>query len=852
MNTPTSLRILPYLWYPLFMAAALVMFGTMLAAGWSPMLAAYTPITLTALAIVALELRLPERNDWRPRLPDIRADAAFMAFVQIAVPRLLAATLVLVLAAWRHGRTHDVLWPHHWPLALQILAMVLSVDFMRYWLHRACHHFNPLWGLHEVHHSPDILYVLNVARFHPFEKVLHFSLDTVPFLLLGVAPEVIAGYFLLYSVNGFFQHSNLRLRYGWLNYLVGSAETHRWHHARDPKTASCNFGNTTIVWDLLFGTWYLHRNNTVNDIGIMNRHYPKGFLAQMTEPFRRNGGIPQRSFKTWLADTLVTLSLRLRLLTRGWHIATMLRQPMRVQNELLARILRENCNTRFGREHGFSRIQDYSNYAQRVPFSDYEALRPFIDAEIERDECALSAEKPLRYVRTSGTTGRPKDVPLTNSHLRSLQHIHRMAVAFQQRTCPEAFSGGVLAIVSPAYEGLLANGKPFGSASGIIARNTPAAIREKFVVPAIVMTVQDSFVKYLLILRLALARPDITYIGAANPTTLLMLAKLYRAHHAELIDDLRHGTFFLADKVPVEVLAAIHKRLRALPERATALAQLPHGTTRIADLWPSLRLIVTWTCASAGVAVDALRHELTKCTRVLELGYVSSEFRGTITLGKRSGSGLPTLDTHFFEFVERDKWDNGKLAFVTLDGLRKGADYYIFVTTPSGLYRYFINDLVRVTGFLHKTPLLQFVQKGKGVTNITGEKLYEAQVLMAVRATLAHMGRTARFVMMLADEQASRYRLYVETDRAAKPTAMQLAEAVDTKLANLNIEYQAKRESDRLQMLEAYWLLPNTGEVYKQQCIKQGQREGQFKTVALAYRKDYGFDLDAHIERSEQ
>ena len=73
---------------------------------------------------------------------------------------------------------------------------------------------------------------------------------------------------------------------------------------------------------------------------------------------------------------------------------------------------------------------------------------------------------------------------------------------------------------------------------------------------------------------------------------------------------------------------------------------------RIADLWPRLRLVVTWTCASAGVAAAALRAELSPDTRILELGYVSSEFRGTITLGKRAGSGLPTSDTHFFEFVE--------------------------------------------------------------------------------------------------------------------------------------------------------------------------------------------------------
>lgn len=275
-----------YLWYPAVLAAAIAGFGAMLSSGASLLLATYLPITLAGLTIVLLERCFPERDDWKPTRSDVLADAAFMAFVQIALARLLAFVATLALAGWSHAHSPHPLWPHGWPLALQVIAMVVLVDLMRYWLHRACHHYPLLWRLHEVHHSPDILYTLNVGRFHPLEKILHFSLDFVPFMLLGVAPEVFAGYFLLYSVNGFFQHSNVRLRYGWLNYVVGSAETHRWHHARDPKTASCNFSNTTIVWDLVFGTWYLPRER-LEEIGIPDQHYPKGFLAQMVSPFRK-------------------------------------------------------------------------------------------------------------------------------------------------------------------------------------------------------------------------------------------------------------------------------------------------------------------------------------------------------------------------------------------------------------------------------------------------------------------------------------------------------------------------------------------------------------------------------------
>ncbi|MEY2855526.1 MAG: hypothetical protein RL030_2658, partial [Pseudomonadota bacterium] len=279
---------LPYLWYPVTVALAAAGFGFLLDAGAPIAVATYVPVFLAGVVLLVLERRFPERLPWRPCAADVRADAAFLALVQVALPRMLVLVTVLLLSTWSHARLTEGIWPHGWPLAVQTVLMVLAVDFCRYWLHRACHHFPPLWRLHEVHHSPEFLYALNVGRFHPLEKMLHFAIDTAPFLLMGVAPQVIAGYFLLYSVNGFFQHSNLKLRYGWLNYLVGSAETHRWHHARDPQVSACNFSSTTIVWDLLFGTWHLPPHQSVEDIGVMNRAYPRGFLGQMGAPFRRD------------------------------------------------------------------------------------------------------------------------------------------------------------------------------------------------------------------------------------------------------------------------------------------------------------------------------------------------------------------------------------------------------------------------------------------------------------------------------------------------------------------------------------------------------------------------------------
>ena len=89
--------------------------------------------------------------------------------------------------------------------------------------------------------------------------------------------------------------------------------------------------------------------------------------------------------------------------------------------------------------------------------------------------------------------------------------------------------------------------------------------------------------------------------------------------------------------------------------------------------------------------------------------------------------------------------------------------------------------------------------------------------------------------------------LYVEPDPGGKLDGPALARSTDERLSHINVEYQAKRESERLAPIEARGLAPETGEAYKQHCVKQGQREGQFKMVSLDYRRKFSFDLDAHV-----
>lgn len=537
---------------------------------------------------------------------------------------------------------------------------------------------------------------------------------------------------------------------------------------------------------------------------------------------------------------MTSMLVRLRMWShhhRLWRpLERLIGRPRETQTDVLRTLLSANAGTRFGREHGFASIRDHETFASRVPVQTYDSLRPYVEEQRLTGRPALTADPPLFYAQTSGSTGTPKYIPVTGPVVALYKAEQALFSYLQYRQRPGAFYGKALGIMGAAVEGRLDSGHAVGSVSGYLYQSLPRLVQSRFVVPPAVSTISDYTLKYLVILRLALAESGITYMGAPNPSTFLRLLDLLNTHRDELTRSLETGVFDRLDALTPDVREAVAPRIGAQPARAAALARC--ATQTYASLWPGVQLLTTWTGGSCGIALASLRATLPAETAVMELGYQSTEFRGTFALTAETPGGLPPLHHHFFEFVEEDRWNSGAPEFLTLDRLRPAVRYHVIVTTMAGLYRYFMNDLVEMTGASGQTPLLRFVQKGKGVTSLTGEKLYEAQAIEAVQESVQALGLLARFFLMVADERASAYWLCIEMDGERGPDGEALARRVDRRLAELNLEYHSKRDSGRLGPLSVLWLKRGAGEAYKNICVTAGQREGQFKLAILLYRKD--------------
>ena len=243
------------------------------------------------ILIPILERICPYRQEWNKNDGDVFTDFVHILLVNNAIVVLEKSILTAALiggTAWLANSMGTTLWPHDWPLIAQLFLMLIIAEFGRYWIHFAAHKIDWMWRLHAVHHSPNRLYFFNAGRFHPIEKILFQLPEVVPFILLGTNIETITLYFTFNTIHGFFQHSNIRQELGWLNYIFSLPELHRWHHSKNIDESDRNFGNNLIIWDIIFGTYYLPKNREVGEIGLLNADYPKSYLGHLLAPFSKS------------------------------------------------------------------------------------------------------------------------------------------------------------------------------------------------------------------------------------------------------------------------------------------------------------------------------------------------------------------------------------------------------------------------------------------------------------------------------------------------------------------------------------------------------------------------------------
>lgn len=536
---------------------------------------------------------------------------------------------------------------------------------------------------------------------------------------------------------------------------------------------------------------------------------------------------------------LYTLGLRWqgRALKQQLEAAT--QEPEQAQQQLLRQLLSRHSDTQFGREHRFDQIRTPLDYRRAVPIRDYEGFRPYVQQMMAGQEKILVNEPVHMFTMTSGTTGQPKYIPVTVGVERGGARLMRQWLYRILQDHPTFLNRAVVGIVSPAIEGYTPGGIPYGSLSGRIYQQIPALIRRTYAIPYPVFEIADYDRRYWAIARYALAR-QVSFLCTPNPSTLKRLATVMTDRAESLIQAIHDGTFehgTSGEGTPAQ---------RPQPERAKQLEQIfkATGALRPQDCWPHLALLGCWTGGSVGAQAQQLTADYGPLP-MRDLGYLASEARITLPYENNTPAGLLDLTLNVYEFIPEDCAEMADPPILLSHELEMGQRYQILLTTPGGLYRYHINDVVEVTGFYHQSPLVAFLRKGRDMSNLTGEKLHVNHVLAAIAALQRQFHQPIGPYRLVANAQNLRYELYWEmADIPSQDWIEQLLSALDTALAKNNVEYAQKRASQRLNAPCLHRMKPGWAEATQRWAIAQGQREVQYKWPVLTQQP---LPLDAEV-----
>jgi len=523
--------------------------------------------------------------------------------------------------------------------------------------------------------------------------------------------------------------------------------------------------------------------------------------------------------------------------------------PRQVQEALLKGILTHQSATAFGRDHRFDTIHSIEDFRRQVPVAGYEYFEPYI-ARLRRGETTALLSDPRIYMfaLTSGTTAVRKFIPVTKQYLDDYRRGWNIWGLKVFRDHPAVRMQPILQMSGDPDEFRTESGVPCGAVTGLTAKMQKRIIRWLYSVPACVARIKDPRSKYYAVLLRSIPR-KVGMIIAANPSTLINLARAGDQEKESLIRDLYDGTLSRHLDLPDDIRAELTRRLRPHPERARQLEEIVKqtGTLYPKDYWPCDCILGNWMGGSVG---SYLRHypRYFGATPVRDIGLIASEGRMTIPLTDGTPAGVLDVTTHYFEFIPEAEGDSPHPTVLGAHELKEGANYFILLTTAFGLYRYHIYDLVRVAGFHNRTPLIEFLSKGAHIANVTGEKLSEHHVTQAMTQVLREMNMTLTAYGLApcwpsneatngsgAEFEQPYYGLFVEKcDLPDLSAGHRLAECLDACLRQLNSEYDSKRQSERLAPVrlqlvrDGFWLqwdrqrLQKTGgtlEQYKHPCL---------------------------------
>lgn len=476
-------------------------------------------------------------------------------------------------------------------------------------------------------------------------------------------------------------------------------------------------------------------------------------------------------------------------------------KPAEIQMDQLTDLLAKANATEIGLKYDFESIHNYETFQNRVPVTDYEGIRPYIERLRRGEKNLLWSGEIKWFAKSSGTTStKSKFIPVTKEaledcHFRGGKDV--LALYYQNRPESEMFTGKCLTLGGSHQINNFSNDSYYGDLSAILIENLP--FWTHFMrTPEQSIALMDEWEAKLEKITETTIKENVTSL-AGVPSWFLVLIK------------------HILNKT---------------------------GKQNLLEVWPNLELFI-----HGGINFTPYRNQYKEIIPSDQMNYLetynASEGFFAIQDDLSVNSMLLMLDYGvFYEFVPLSELDQPFPKAKTIDNVEVGVDYAIVITTNGGLWRYQIGDTVRFTSVNPHRIIIS--GRTKHYINAFGEELMidnaERALDKACNETGAVIKEYTAAPIFMASETKGTHEWLIEFEK--DPSDLnRFLDTLDQSLQAVNSDYEAKRYKNIT--LERPHLTVARPHLFMDWMKSKNKLGGQNKVPRLANNREYIDELIA-------
>lgn len=446
-------------------------------------------------------------------------------------------------------------------------------------------------------------------------------------------------------------------------------------------------------------------------------------------------------------------------------------------------------------------------FQNKIPIVNYEDIKEFVEKEKSGENNVLLSDKIKLFELTSGSTSDVKYIPYTEKFLKSYMNGVFSWIYNLYQNNKRLFLGSSYWSVSPILkrEAVTSGGIRVGIEDDTSYFDKVSAffLNKLFTVPKEIKNIQNMEDFLLITAVFLLLSENLTMISVWSPSFLMILLDFIEKNQkviCQIVKSEDLGTEFFADKNlgNKKYFQIIQKKYRKLWKKSRSkflinyfekyeknilskndktqnleimeknneneiMAENKNLETKSGNkivenfvdyfvIWEKLSLVSCWSDSDSYEIFIKLKEKLNPNKKNINLkfqgkGLMSTECIVSFPLENVKNGSVAAYNSFFYEFIQVSYDKLGNRSPKLLDELELGERYCVVVTTNAGLYRYNTNDIVEVTGFYHKIPIVKFVGRINNFSDIVGEKLKNSFVEKQVLTTLEENNIKGEFLL---------------------------------------------------------------------------------------------------------